>query len=81
MSRPFRGQESMAAAVEAVKGVTTVELLRRAQAVLPLCCSVTLEQTALVIRRVILPPKRRSKKLPETLQRIKAEWEHGASLR
>ena len=50
MSRPFRGQESIAAAIEAVKGATTVEQLRQAQAVvLPLCCGLTLEQTALAI--------------------------------
>ena len=50
MSRPFRGQESIAAAVEAVKGATTVEQLHRAQAVvLLLCCGLTLEQTALAI--------------------------------
>ena len=50
MSGPFRGQESIAAAVEAVKGATTVEQLRQAQAVvLPLCCGLTLEQTALAI--------------------------------
>ena len=43
MSRPIRGQELVAAAVEAVKRATTVEQLRQAQAaVLPLCCGLTL---------------------------------------
>lgn len=50
MARPFRGQASVAAAIEAVKASTTVEQLRQAQAVLlPLSCALTLEQTALAL--------------------------------
>jgi hypothetical protein len=40
----------IAAAIAAVRGATTIEQLRQAQAVvLPLCCGLTLEQTALAI--------------------------------
>jgi transposase len=50
MSRPFRGQESLAAANEAIKNATTIEQLRQAQAVvLPLRFGLSLEQTAQAI--------------------------------
>ena len=50
MSRPFRGEDSIAAALEAVKAARTVEQLRQAQAVLlPLSCGLTLQQTARAI--------------------------------
>lgn len=50
MSRPFRGRDSVDAAMAALKAATTVEQLRQAQAVvLPLCCGLTLAQTALAL--------------------------------
>ncbi len=50
MSRPFRGQETVSAALEAISTATSVEQLRQAQAVvLPLCCGLNLEQTALAL--------------------------------
>lgn len=47
MARPFKGEESVASALAALKAPTTVEQLRQAQAVLlPLRYGLSLEQTA-----------------------------------